>query len=93
MKNNCYSIFEMLPHWYPLVARAASLHILHIERASLFAAKLKGGCAIGEALAVEGEERSLLLQALWGRKRVEETNKGMAHIHMHTPICHQAGST
>lgn len=70
MKNDCYSIFETLPNWYPLVDRAASLHILSIESASLFAAKLKGGCAIGEALACgRGSKREACSFRLYGEEK------------------------
>lgn len=88
MKNDCYSIFETLPNWYPLVDRAASLHILSIESASLFAAKLKGGCAIGEALAVEGEvrEKPAPSGSMGKKKGRRDKQRNGLHSHAHPSL-------
>lgn len=93
MKNNCYSIFKMLPNWYPLVDRAASLHILRTESASLFATKLKGGCAVGEVLAVEGEVggKPAPSSSMGKRKSRRDEQSHGPHSPAH-PLCHQADS-
>lgn len=88
MKDNCYSIFETLSNGYPLVDRAASLHILRIESASLFAAKLKGGCAIGEALAVEGEvrEKPAPSGSMGKKKGRRDKQRNSPHSHAHPSL-------
>lgn len=84
----------MLPNGYPLADRAASLHILCTESASLFETKLQGGCAVGEALAVGGDVREKPAPSSSMGKKKGRRNEQRHGPHSHAlPLCHQAGST
>ena len=82
----------MLPNLYPLVDRAVSVHELQYEVPPHLQLSLKGGCDIGEALAVQGEVKEKPAPSgPMGNKR-GRTGEQRYSLHSHTPTPHTHSS-